>query len=181
MPDHSLTYNTYGGLYLPAQPAWFHRIKLITDALREMQPSHLDRLAVQKLFHIKERRARQLMAGLPGLQVGNAFAVSREALLARLEETAQGDVFQWETNRRSRVVEELTRAQKELAARQVQLTVSPDVRERELATLPTGINIAANLLSIRFETAEDLASKLFELSQAMANDWENFQKIAGEP
>jgi hypothetical protein len=145
-----------------------------------MQASHLDRLAVQKLFQLKERRARQLMAGLPGLQVGNAFAVSRDALLARLEETAAGDVFQWETNRRSRVVEELKRAQKEVAARQVQLTVSPDVREREVSTLPAGINIAANLLSIRFETAEDLASKLFELSQAMANDWENFQKIAGE-
>ena len=165
---------------MPAQPAWFHRLESITGALREMPASHLDRLAVQKLFRIKERRARQLMAGLPGLQVGNAFAVSREALLARLEETAAGDVFQWETNRRARVVEELNRAQKEVAARQVQLTVSPDVREREPATLPTGINIAANLLSIRFETAEDLASKLFELSQAMANDWENFQKIAGE-
>ena len=40
--------------------------------------------------------------------------------------------------------------------------------------------LVADKLSVRFETAEDLASKLFELSQAMANDWENFQKIAGE-
>ena len=42
-----------------------------------------------------------------GLRVGNAAAVSREALIARLERTADGGVFQWEGNRRARLVEAL--------------------------------------------------------------------------
>ena len=39
---------------------------------------------------------------------------SRQALIARLEETAQGGLFQWETNRRARVVEELDRTRRQL-------------------------------------------------------------------
>src|ERR1039457_6018905 len=104
---------------MPYQPSWFHRLDEILETLRGMESSHLDRLAVQKLFAVRERRARQLMAGLPGLRAGNAFAASRQALIVRLEETAKGGLFQWEVNRRARVVEELDRTRRHLAARRV--------------------------------------------------------------
>ena len=72
-----------------------------------MTSTRLDRQAVEKLFRVPQRRARQIMAGLEGLRVGNAAAVSREALIARLEQTTASGVFQWEGNRRARVVEGL--------------------------------------------------------------------------
>ena len=62
---------------MPAQPAWFHRLDEILGALRSMTSTHLDRRAVEKLFRVRRRRARQIMAGLEGLRVGNAAAVSR--------------------------------------------------------------------------------------------------------
>src|ERR1019366_4394784 len=102
---------------MPSHPAWFHRLDEILEALRGMESSRLDRLAVQKLFGVRERRARQIMAGLPGLRAGNASAVLLHGLIARLEETAQGGLFQWEVNRRSRVVEELDRTRRQLSAR----------------------------------------------------------------
>ena len=68
---------------MPSQPAWFHRLDEILGALRSMTFTQLDRLAVEKLFRVRQRRARQIMAGLEGLRVGNAAAVSREALIAR--------------------------------------------------------------------------------------------------
>ena len=68
---------------MPAQRAWFHRLDEILSALRSMTSTHLDRAAVEKLFRVRQRRARQIMAGLEGLRVGNAAAVSREALIAR--------------------------------------------------------------------------------------------------
>ena len=43
-------------------------------------------------------------------------AVSREALIARLEWTAAAGVFQWEGNRRARVVENLDLARRQLLA-----------------------------------------------------------------
>jgi len=98
---------------------------------------YLDRQAVEKLFLIRERRARQLMAGLPGLQVGNAFAVDRLALLKRMEETRAGDRCQWERNRRTRVVEELDRSRRQLAARCVVIPAAPRA-ENQLFIIPVG-------------------------------------------
>ena len=72
---------------MPSQPAWFHRLDEIFTALRAMTSTHLDRAAV-----------------------------SREALIARLEWTAAAGVFQWEGNRRARVVEDLDLARRQLAA-----------------------------------------------------------------
>src|ERR1022692_2533330 len=43
---------------MPYQPAWFHRLDEILETLRAMESSHLDRRAVQKLFGVRERRAR---------------------------------------------------------------------------------------------------------------------------
>ena len=77
---------------MPSQPACFHRLDEILGALRAMTSTHLDRAAVEKLFRVRQRRARQIMAGLEGLRVGNAAAVSREALIARLEQTASSGV-----------------------------------------------------------------------------------------
>ena len=161
---------------MPYQPAWFHRLDEILDTLRGMESSHLDRQAVQKLFAVRERRARQLMAGLPGLRAGNASAVVRQALIARLEETAKGGLFQWEVNRRARVVEELDRTRRHLAARRVRIPAAADVEERRLRDLSGDIALKPGELRIEFYGAEDLAAKLLELSKAMANDWSAFAR-----
>jgi hypothetical protein len=47
------------------------------------------------------------MAGLPALQVGKAVVVERHALIARLENAAAGDRFQWEMSSRARLLEDL--------------------------------------------------------------------------
>ena len=70
MPDRSLTYSRVGASPVPAQLAWFQRLEEILSALRAMTSSHLDRAAVEKLFRVRQRRARQIMAGWAGLRVG---------------------------------------------------------------------------------------------------------------
>jgi hypothetical protein len=158
------------------QPAWFHQLEEILEDLRALEISHLDRLAIQKLFRVRERRARQIMGGLPALRVGNAIAVERQALIARLESTATGDRFQWETARRARLVEDLDRTRRQLAARRVRIPAAADVRDRSVRQLGGGIDLRPGELRIEFYGAEDLAAKLFEVSQAMANDWQAFAK-----
>jgi hypothetical protein len=159
---------------LPAQPVWFQRLHEITAELRASAVSHLDRQAVQKLFQVGERRARQIMAGLPGLRAGNAAAVERLALLARLENTASGQRFQWETARRARLSEELEEARRQIAGRRVRIDTGPEVRTGSLRDLGPGITLRPEELRIEFTGAQDLAAKLFRLSQALANDWEAF-------
>jgi len=161
---------------VPAQPAWFHRLDEILAELRELQVSHLDRRAVEKLFGVRERRARQLMAGLPGIQAGNAFAADRLAFLARFENVAAGDRFQWESARRARLVEDLDRSRRLLAARRVRL--APPTAA---ASLPPGIALSPGQLHITFHNAQDLASQLFALSQEMANNWQAFARAVEPP
>ena len=69
----------------------------------------------------------------------DAAAVSREALIARLEQTAASGVFQWEGNRRARVVEDLDLVRRQLAAQHVRIPAAVDVRERLLEDLSAGI------------------------------------------
>jgi hypothetical protein len=166
---------------MPPLPAWFHRLDTIVAELRSLETSHLDRQAIQKLFQVGERRARQLMAGLPSLQVGNAVAVERWALIDRLEYTAQGDQFTRETFRRARVGASLDALRKDAAARRVRLLVAPDARDRRVRDLAQGITLRPGELQIQFSGAEDLAVKLFELSQAMANDWDAFARSISPP
>lgn len=164
---------------MPAQPAWFHRLDLILSELRALNTEYLDRLAVERIFGVRERRARQLMAGLPCLVVGNAVAVSRSALIERFEAMSADDRFQWEVGRHKRVIESLEDLRRHVAARRVQVPAPVDVRDRLLANLNPDITVATGELHIRFASAEDLAAKLFELSQAMANDWGAFETALG--
>ena len=55
---------------MPPTPTWFQRLLEILDVLRGMDAGYLDRQAVEKLFGVGPRRARQLMAGLAGSRVG---------------------------------------------------------------------------------------------------------------
>jgi hypothetical protein len=157
---------------VPAQPAWFHRLEEILSELRALSVSHLDRRAVEKLFGVRKRRARQLMAGLPGLQAGNAFAADRLALLARFERISVGEPFQREISRRSRLDADLESMRRHLAARRVRIAV-PAARLC-LANLPAGVEFGPGELRITFQSAQNLAASLFALSQVMANDWPSF-------
>ena len=161
---------------MPAQPAWFHRLDQILADLRALDVRYLDRQAIEKLFCVRQRRARQLMAGLPSLQIGNAVAVERQALGERLENLAKGERFQWELSRRTRVADSLETIRKQAAARRVRVPAAADVHDRRVCDLPKGIELRPGEVRIQFDGAEDLAAKLFELSQAMANEWDAFAK-----
>ena len=177
MPDRSLTYTKYGECRLPSQPTWFHRLEEILSTLRTLEASHLDRHAVEHLFGVGQRRARQLMTGLPCIQLGNAVAVNRLALIDRLENTAKGDPFQWERSRRARVADSLEAIRKDAAARRILIPAAPDSSDRLIRDVIPGVELARGELRVLFDGAEDLASKLFALSQAMANDWDEFSQL----
>ena len=158
---------------MPAQPAWFSHLPAILTQLAELDCEYLDRQAVERIFGVGERRARQLMAGLPALQVGNAVAVSRSALLERMRSTLGGARFQWEAQRRRRVSSFLQEARKHAAAASVALPVP---RSGAFADLSADIVLDPGELRVRFVGAEDLAAKLYALAQAMAEDWGAFEK-----
>jgi len=73
------------------------------------------------------------------------------------------------------------RTRRQLAARRVRIRPRPDVQERRVRDLSGDIALKPGELRIEFYGAEHLAAKLFELSQAIAHDWQAFAKAVAEP
>ena len=137
----------------------------------------MDRQAFERLFGVRDRRARVLMSRFEGTQIGNAWAVDRRKLIAALERIQRGDNFQWEQQRRQRIAQFYEQAEREHPARQVQIHVPRENRSRTLASLPSGVALAPGELRIQFSSFEDLLTKLFELGQAVQNDFQQFAEF----
>ncbi|MBV9611550.1 MAG: hypothetical protein JO091_03720 [Acidobacteriaceae bacterium] len=162
---------------MPAHPSWFPRLPHILQDLRALKTvPFVDRQAFEKLFQVKDRRARLLMARFAGVQIGNAWAVDRLDLIQALERLEAGEEFQGEQRRRQRVAAVYEEAKREHPARQVEIPVTRESRHRSLASLPPGVTLTPGELRVAFTGFEDFLRKLFELSQAVQNDCDNFQQ-----
>jgi hypothetical protein len=80
-----------------------------------------------------------------------------------------------ERDRRARLADELEKTRRLAPGRNVRIDTAADVRDRVLADLPAGIHLRPGELRIEFFGAEDLLRHLYELSQAMVNDFGRFQ------
>jgi hypothetical protein len=166
---------------MPAKPTWLLQLPEILEELCAMSIPFLDRTAIERLFGVRRRRAIQLMSSLGGgYLVGKTFLVGRVQLIADLETISRGDEFSFERRRRDRLVHDLEQTRKELHGRRIKIQTLPDTRDRIVADLPAGIHLRPGELRIEFFGTEDLLRHLFELSQAIVNDYPRFQKLIEE-
>ena len=152
------------------------RIPDVLEELGRFSAPVLDRAALERLLRLHRRTAIRLMEQLGGFQAGRTFLIDRERLIAELVKLAHGEAFTAERDRRTRLTDELEKARLLAPARKVRIAAAADVRERLLKDLPAGIHLRPGELRIEFFGADDLLRHLFELSQAMVNDYERFQK-----
>jgi hypothetical protein len=101
-----------------------------------------------------------------GYQAGRTFLIAREDLLRQLEAIRDGDAYQWESRRRERLDQALQK--------RIVIQVTPEVRDRKLANLPSGVKLERRKLEIRFESMEELLRQLLEFSQVISNDYDSF-------
>jgi len=162
---------------MPAQPQWLLRIPEIITELERLDVPVVDRAIFEKVFTVGRRRAIQLMHRFDGHQVGRTFVIERRLLLDRLRAARCGESFDYEHSRRLKVVEELERLRKLSPGREVRIPVQPKVRDNRLADLPAGIHLKPGELRLEFTGTEGLLRQLFELSQAILNDYRRFEEI----
>ena len=65
------------------------------------------------------------------------------------------------------------------AGARVAIPVEPEVLSLRLPDLPEGVGLSRGALHIQFGSSEELLSKLFALAQAIANDYEAFERRTG--
>ena len=132
----------------------------------------VDRACFEQVFGVRRRRAIQLMHQFGGYQSGRTFFIERVKLLRLLRRMARGD-YEWELARRTKLVAEIERTKKLLPGREVKIVVPAEVAEHKLADLPAGVHLRPGELRIEFNGRRNCSQRLYELSQAIANDYEN--------
>lgn len=164
---------------MPAKPKWFLRVPEMIEELAEISAPYLDRASIEKLFQIRRRRAIQIMNVLGGgYLVGKVFLVDRLELIAKLRAVSEGEVFANEQRRKQRISTELDLVRGARKAKEIKIPAAESVWEQTMARLAPGIHLKPGELRIEFHGTEDLLRRLLELSQAIANDYERFKKLA---
>lgn len=160
---------------MPAKAAWLLEVPRILDELNALDVPIVDRAVFERIFHVRRRRAIQLLHSFGGYQLGKTFLIERKPLIDALEAVRDGAEFRGESIRKERLTRRLEELRKIRKAASVSIQVTPETYARTLLTLPDGVALLKGKLEIRFDTTEALLSKLFELAQAIANDYEAFE------
>lgn len=168
---------------MPDQPSWIERVPQILEALRSVEcPPFLDRASVQRLFGgLSARQANRLMQRCHGYHVGRSVLVARESLIALVEGWQKSGAVDRELARKERLLSTLAIARVEARSRAIQIPVQATNTWMQFADLSPGIRFAPGELRIEFSGSMDLLQKLFELSQAIANDQVRFEALADTP
>jgi hypothetical protein len=161
---------------MPAQAEWIHRLPEIRAELQGLAIPVVDRAIIERVFRLKRRRAIQLLHRFGGYQAGRTFLIDRSVLLQQLETSAGPDCCS-EQRRRKRLAENLDELRRHRAAAAVSVRVDPDIVNARIGRLSEGIHLGPGMLKIEFANLQELMTRLFELSQAMANDFERLSEF----
>jgi hypothetical protein len=166
---------------MPAKAQWLLRVPEILAELSALDVPVVDRAVCERLFHLRRRRAIDLIRGFGGYQAGRTFLLDRPKLVAQLEKIRDSPDFKMEWQRKERLAEHLDAIRRYAAGARVVIAAAPDTLRQRLPDLPPGVGLSPGELRIQFQSSEELLSKLFALAQAIANDYEAFEKRANLP
>jgi len=168
---------------VPNKPSWLLRVNEILEDLNGPQMAahpFLTRAAVEELFGLKRRQAIELMHSVEGYRIGKAFVVGRAELAAWLRRASVGEQVWWEEVRHTRLEKVIEEVWEEREARKQRALVPRTTLELKFEGIPPTVSLTPGELRIQFSGADDLFRQLFELAQAMKNDYERFKALAGE-
>jgi hypothetical protein len=159
------------------KPTWLLRLPEIREELAALEVPVLDRGMVERIFRVRRRRALQLMQYFGGWQAGQACLVDRLDLLRQLVPLEESMEFAREQHRRQRLLESLEQIRRHRAAARVRLPVAATAYAGALCALPPGVCLQPGSLQVEFGEPEDLLAKLYQLAQAVAQDFDGFRRI----
>lgn len=160
---------------MAAQKQWIQQLPQILETVKAYTETHFDRNSIEKLFSIKRSGAHKFMSKLGAAEVDRVLILPRRKLLDYL--VSLHDEVDMERRRRERLAVTIEEAKKDVKAHSVSFAVSKTVFETTFPGLRESITLGPGKLEIRFDGAQDLLVQLFELGQAITNDYLGFESL----
>ena len=126
---------------------------------------------------LRDAGQARLMNRFGAYQAGKSLVVGTQDLLISLQAIGGTAVAAQEVHRRRRIGDALDEAHRHRAAAEVRIRVQPTVFGARLDGLPAGVEIGPRALKIDYTSGEELLQKLFQLGQAISNDYARFEEI----
>src|ERR1039458_227198 len=161
---------------MPAKAQWLLRVPEILAELAVLDVPVLDRAVCERLFRLRRRRTIDLIRSFGGDQAGRTLLADPPQLVEPFEQIRDSPDFRMEWRRKERLAERLDAIRRLQAGARVAIPVEPQTLRLRLPDLPPGVGLSPGELHIQFQSSEELLSKLFALAQAIANDYEAFEK-----
>ena len=168
---------------VPRKTEWIHRIPEALQILEQLSPVPplIDRRDIERLLHVSPRQALRILARLGAAEVGKNLFLERDEFLRRLRALHAGEDATYERRRLCRLNDALEALERDLKAHRVPIHAKPDTYDLLLPALPSSVRLRPGRLEVDFSTPEELLARLFELSQAIANDYDTFTQAVATP
>lgn len=151
---------------MPDKLSYLHRLTSILAEARTPKPiPFFRRRDIEALFGLKRRQAINLMHEIGAVRVSNEIAIPQEDLVSWLEERALDPARTREIRRRERVIGRIVELKAETAARAVKIVLPNPAPSIDL---PAGVSLQPGMLTISFNTEEELLERLFLIARAFA-------------
>jgi len=151
---------------MPDNPSYIHKLEGILAEVRSPKPiPFFRRRDIEALFGLKKRQAVNLMHRIGAIRVSRELAVEQRDLIRWLERTLSDPSTVSEQHRHERVISRIVELKAETAARAVRI-VLPDPASS--VDFPEGVSLQPGLLTIAFESEQQLLERLFLLARVLA-------------
>ena len=152
---------------VPRPISWLHRSHEIRRALLGSVRSHYGRRDIERLFELQPRAAQQLIAALPGTEVGTATLVERDALVVLVDAVAQAE-------NPAAALAGFRERKKAPLKRTLRSLMPHDLEPAEWDNLPGGLTLAPGSVRIEFQSLETLCLCLVSLADLLERQIDEF-------
>ena len=147
------------------------------EVLALLPDERIDRRRAEELFDLRRSAAHELLRRFGAERHGNALAISRGKLMARLRELQEHPDWRWERERRGQIrarIEELRpRPRRSLVAAGTAL--QQQIHQTAIIGLPETIQFAPGCLFICCQSMEHLVEQLVLVAQSLDSNYEGMR------
>ena len=162
---------------MPHRPYWFREIPSKLRWLEAIADPVMDRRGIESVFNVGQTEAQRIMKRVGATKSGSGLIVQRWRVIEWLRKLQRTGAVEDETARVVRLENSLEGSREATMARKVPIAAG---RVDQMSKLAAGIHLKPGELRIEFYGIEDLLRHLYELSQAIAADYQAFETAVEE-